>query len=287
MPGFNGSGTYVRRYNWSQDQSSNLPISATKFDNDGNDVASGFNLCLTRDGQGVPTAPLAWAYSLTLNQASDATNLVLGRTGGTNNPVLTCGVTDAGGKVTFNVTGATAQWLLQTQGVTAITVDNSQNVTVAKNATITGTTTLTGAATTTGTLGVGTNLTVTGTSTFTGNVIGGMTVACNAQTPAITVTFSATSMTLNCALSNVFATTFTANVTSAPTISNPQDGQTINWFITQDGPGNRTMTWPTSFLWVAGVAGVLTTTGAGVDLLVATYRAASGKWYCSLLKAFA
>lgn len=108
-----------------------------------------------------------------------------------------------------------------------------------------------------------------------------------AATPSVSVTFSATAMTVNCALSNVFTTTFTANVTTAPTLSNPSDGQTINWFITQDATGSRTMTWPASFKWPGASAGVLSTAANSVDLLVATYRSATGFWYASLAKAFA
>lgn len=108
----------------------------------------------------------------------------------------------------------------------------------------------------------------------------------NAYTPPVAVTFSATAMTVNCNLSNVFDTTFTANVTVAPTISNPNDGQTINWFITQDGTGGHTMTWPASFKWPSGTPGVLSTPANSVDLLVATYRSATGFWYATLSKAF-
>lgn len=107
------------------------------------------------------------------------------------------------------------------------------------------------------------------------------------QTTPSAVAFSATAMTVNCALSNVFSTTFTANVTSAPTLSNPGDGQTINWFITQNSGGSRTMTWPASFKWPGGTPGVLSTAGNAVDLLVATYRAATSSWYANLLKGFA
>ena len=107
-----------------------------------------------------------------------------------------------------------------------------------------------------------------------------------AATPSA-VAFSATAMTVDCALSNVFTTTFTANVTTAPTLSNLKDGQTINWFITQDATGSRTMTWPTSFKWPSGSAGVLSTAANSVDLLVATYRATTGFWYCGLSKAYA
>jgi hypothetical protein len=84
----------------------------------------------------------------------------------------------------------------------------------------------------------------------------------------------------------VFTTTFTANVTTAPTISNPQNGQTINWFITQDATGSRTMTWPSSFRWPTGSITTLSTAANAVDLLTATYLSSTGLWYASLLKQF-
>jgi hypothetical protein len=108
----------------------------------------------------------------------------------------------------------------------------------------------------------------------------------NAQTTPVVVSFSATAMTIDCTESNVFTTTFTANVTVAPTITNPQDGQTINWFITQDSTGGRTMTWPSSLKWPLGTNTALSTTTNAVDLLVATYRSSTGFWYATLLKAF-
>jgi hypothetical protein len=114
-----------------------------------------------------------------------------------------------------------------------------------------------------------------------------LVAAGGAATTSVAVTFNATTMTVNCALSNVFATTFTANVTVAPTVSNPSDGQTINWFITQDATGSRTMTWPTSFKWPGGTAGVLSTAANSVDLVVATYRSGTGFWYATISKAFA
>lgn len=118
------------------------------------------------------------------------------------------------------------------------------------------------------------------------NAFGAITIVGNAQTTPVNVAFSATAMTVNCSLSNVFETTFTANVTVAPTFSNPQNGQTINWFITQDGTGGRTMTWPTSFRWPTGSVTDLTTAGNSVDLVIATYLSSTGYWYASLLKGF-
>lgn len=111
-------------------------------------------------------------------------------------------------------------------------------------------------------------------------------VATAIATTSVAVTFSATAMTVNCALSNVFKTTFTANVTTAPTVSNPNDGQTIRWFITQDATGGRTVMWPTSFKWPGGTKGVLSTAPNAVDMLEATYVAATSSWYATLTKAF-
>lgn len=116
---------------------------------------------------------------------------------------------------------------------------------------------------------------------------GGIVLNGSGNTPPIAVTFSATAMTVDCTKSNVFTTTFTANVTTAPTISNPQDGQTINWLITQDSTGSRTMTWPTSFKWPSGTAGVLSTAANSVDLLIALYSSSTGFWYATLQKGFA
>ena len=102
-----------------------------------------------------------------------------------------------------------------------------------------------------------------------------------------TVTFSAIAMNVNCQLANTFTVTLTANVTVAPTFSNPGDGQTIRWFITQDATGNRTIVWPTSFKWPAATPGVLSTAANSVDLLTATYVASTSSWYATLTKNFA
>lgn len=132
-----------------------------------------------------------------------------------------------------------------------------------------------------------TDETGTGSAVFATNpTIVGTTITGNAQTTPVVVTFSATAMAVDCALSNVFTVTMSGNVTTAPTFSNLKDGQTINWFITQDGTGTRTMTWPATFKWPGASPGVLSTGPNDVDLLVATYRAATGFWYATLLKDF-
>jgi hypothetical protein len=134
----------------------------------------------------------------------------------------------------------------------------------------------------------GTGLTSSG---FAGNILTSTGTALQsgggAATSPSVVAFSATAMTMNCLLSNVFSTTFTGNVTTAPTLSNPINGQTINWFITQDATGNRTITWPSSFRWSGGLVQTLSTGANAVDLLVITYRSTTGLWYASLSKGFA
>lgn len=114
----------------------------------------------------------------------------------------------------------------------------------------------------------------------------GDTFAGAIHTTPVVLTFSATAMVLNCALANVFSLAMTANVTVAMTFTNLKDGQTIQLFISQDATGSRTMTWPASFKWAAATPVALSTAANAVDMLTATYRAATGFWYVSLAKAF-
>src|SRR5262245_33903205 len=61
MP-WNGAGGFARIYSWVADKAAGLNISATRMDADSNDIAAnGFGNCLTRDGQGQPTANLPMA----------------------------------------------------------------------------------------------------------------------------------------------------------------------------------------------------------------------------------
>lgn len=120
------------------------------------------------------------------------------------------------------------------------------------------------------------------------NAFGELTLAGAAQTTPVEVVFSSGSMTVDCNLSNVFTTVMTGN-SVAPTINNPRNGQTINWFIAQDGAGNRTLSWPTSFKWTPGASTSLSTAASTVDLLVATYVTGTGfgYWYATLVKGYA
>ena len=48
---FNGTGTFVRAYNWATDAANSIMIDATRMDGEDNGFASGLSNCLTRDGQ--------------------------------------------------------------------------------------------------------------------------------------------------------------------------------------------------------------------------------------------
>lgn len=57
--GWNGSGVWNRLYSWVTDDANGINITASRMDADTNDITSnGLGNCLTRDGQGSPTANL-------------------------------------------------------------------------------------------------------------------------------------------------------------------------------------------------------------------------------------
>lgn len=59
---WNGAGTFNRLFSWSADKAAGLDISASRMDADTNNITSdGLGNCLTRDGQGQPTALLPMA----------------------------------------------------------------------------------------------------------------------------------------------------------------------------------------------------------------------------------
>ena len=59
MP-YNGSGVWQRLYNWVNDAALSINITASRMDADANDFANGLSNCITRDGQGVPSATISW-----------------------------------------------------------------------------------------------------------------------------------------------------------------------------------------------------------------------------------
>lgn len=59
MP-FNGTGTFTRVMNWVSDAVASINITASRVDTDTQDIANGLSNCVTRDGQGKPTAAIDW-----------------------------------------------------------------------------------------------------------------------------------------------------------------------------------------------------------------------------------
>lgn len=78
---------------------------------------------------------------------------------------------------------------------------------------------------------------------------------------------------------DIFDVTLTDNITLAnPT--NPVDGKTLRWRITQDNSGNRTVTLGDKFVIPSSASSPLpwSTTGDKMDVLAATYHAGRDKW---------
>lgn len=60
MP-YNGTGTFNLTYNWENDAANGIDITASRFDTqEGDMAANGLSICITRDGQGVPTTDIPW-----------------------------------------------------------------------------------------------------------------------------------------------------------------------------------------------------------------------------------
>jgi hypothetical protein len=85
--------------------------------------------------------------------------------------------------------------------------------------------------------------------------------------------------TIDPALGNVHTLTLDANCTI--TLTAPASGPmcTLELYLTQDGTGARTVTWPGSVVWPGGVAPTLSTDPAAVDRFVLETRDGGTTWY--------
>lgn len=75
MP-FNGSGTFNRVYDWTDDRDNGVKIQADRMDTEMDGMATGLSTCLTKDGQTTPTANIPMGgYRITnLGDASARTD---------------------------------------------------------------------------------------------------------------------------------------------------------------------------------------------------------------------
>ncbi len=58
MPPYNGSGTFLRIYDWTDDAANAIPITASRMDGDSDGFATGLSTAITKDGQTTVTANL-------------------------------------------------------------------------------------------------------------------------------------------------------------------------------------------------------------------------------------
>lgn len=56
--GWNGSGAYVRLYNWVDDRDASIPITASRMDGEMDDMAAGIQACVAKNGENAATANL-------------------------------------------------------------------------------------------------------------------------------------------------------------------------------------------------------------------------------------
>lgn len=61
MAGWNGSGVFVRLYNWVTDKNNGIKITASRMDGEFANYKTGLENCITRDGQNSPSADLPMA----------------------------------------------------------------------------------------------------------------------------------------------------------------------------------------------------------------------------------
>lgn len=94
---------------------------------------------------------------------------------------------------------------------------------------------------------------------------------------------------INCALGDYFTLAAAGAMTSFTFSNLPASGkaQTLMIRITQDATGSRVATWPSSFKWAGGTAGVLSSAANSVDVLAITTFDQGATWNATLAKAFA
>lgn len=86
-------------------------------------------------------------------------------------------------------------------------------------------------------------------------------------------------ITLNSMLSNCFYCLLGGNRTLS--ITNPDDGQSIEIWFQQDGVGSRTMTWPGNVVFDSGSSSTLSVTPNAIDRFKLTYNLALNIWRAS------
>lgn len=93
-----------------------------------------------------------------------------------------------------------------------------------------------------------------------------------------------TGKTIELASGNVASATLTGNVTfSAFNGATAGAACSFGLYLTQDGTGSRTVTWPTSVKWAGGTPPTLSTGAADIDILVFETINGGTTWFGSLV----
>lgn len=69
MP-YNGTGTFVRPFNWQNDKNNGINITASRMDGDSDGFAQGLSNCITKDGQQTTTARIPFAAGLSFTSGT-------------------------------------------------------------------------------------------------------------------------------------------------------------------------------------------------------------------------
>lgn len=91
-------------------------------------------------------------------------------------------------------------------------------------------------------------------------------------------------ITIDSDAGNVFRTTLAGDRTIA--ISNEADGRWVEFYVTQDGTGGRTLTWPANIVWQGGAAPSLSTAANTIDLIRMRYFATGAVWIATIERNF-
>lgn len=185
---FNGSGVFVRLYNWVNDAAANIKIRADRMDAEFDGIATGLTNCITKDGQTTITANLpmgGYKHTNVANASSNNEYAAFGQIATAISAITLDSLSDvvltstaAGDHIYYNGTN----WVnvaktavpidgIQTTGTSGVILKNSAGTTVLTAGASAGTlVTCAGALTATGALTASSTLSVTGVSTLTGRV---------------------------------------------------------------------------------------------------------------------
>ena len=88
---------------------------------------------------------------------------------------------------------------------------------------------------------------------------------------------------IDLASGNVVSATLAGNTTFTFTGATASTACSFGLYLTQDGTGGRTVTWPASVRWAGGVAPTLSTGAGALDIVVFETINGGTTWYGSLV----